>query len=242
MAVDFPIVPERARQDSMARADSLWLAEKSLRDSLDRIRWAEEAERESERYNALPFLSEQEAVAWEPVVKNWLDFYGIDIRKMKHCESREWDFYAEPDTTSIYYCPFTPEDDNGSLPAMQYSPDRRRYVDPDLPTLTLEEDGRYHYYGGDDCTGIYLTDRLMKVKGLILWGGSSTCLEGVFWKDNDSFALVGSGYYSADDYFLQVYDLGTKSIALYEIEPDEEREKRSYKVEVFFREEGIVNH
>jgi len=234
-----PLCAGTLRKDSISQADSLRRVRRALQDSLYRIEQVEREQREQEAYHALPFISAEEVEKWKPVAGAWYDFYGMDIRQMKLYSSSAWDFYAERDE-GIYYRPFTPADDSNSLELMQYSPDRQRYVDPNICPVFLEDDGINYWYGGDDCIEIYLTDRLAKKKSMILWGGVCVCLDGVFWKDNETFALTGSGYVHCPGYFMKVFDLRKRQTDLYEMLFDPPEDRRSYLTEVFFREEGIV--
>jgi hypothetical protein len=58
--------------------------------------------------------------------------------------------------------------------------------------------------GGDDCMEIYLTDRKKGNKALVLWLGSSTFAEAVFWLDNESYIIAGYEYYGKPYYFIKV--------------------------------------
>jgi hypothetical protein len=229
---DYIILPRPVDPKAIERQQR---KEKQINDSIRMV----------QQYNELPFISEQDINYIQPVIQKWLDFYNIDITQMKHNSLPDWKppyaepFAEKPDTLSPYYRSFTKDDDRSNLPIIDYSPDKKRYIDTDIPCF-LEDDGKYHFLGGEDFSIAYLVDRKKRGHFVIWWSGISGNIQAAFWKDNDVFILTGWERHVLEKRFIQVYDLKNKTFKRYEILVPERDEHKSYTVEVVMKEKGII--
>jgi len=171
----------------------------------------------------------------EPFLKDWLDFYKLNISCFKLQNS--YCGLLENDSTSIYFRKYTSDDDIYDPQLYDYSPDKIRYLN--LITTSgayREEDGKCYYFGGDDCQEIYLIDRNKKEKNMIVWKGAGGFCEDVFWIDNNIFAIVGKEYNKPE---IILFDLSTHSYNHYINESKIDDTSPSYFFEVNLRERSI---
>jgi len=137
----------------------------------------------------------------KPKIKKWLDFYNLDIYKFWGKQKEGGilaDLAINEDTASIHRKEFSKELDDIYQPVLyDYSPNKRFYLNVRETACVYkdDDDGKWHYEGGDDCMEIYLTDRKNMKKALVLWLGSTAYAEAAFWLDNDTFIITGYTYY-----------------------------------------------
>lgn len=112
----------------------------------------------------------------------------------------------------------------------------------DASIVTLEDDGRYHFRGGDDSQHIILFDRNGKKAITISYRGLSNFLDAVFWVDNNTFVLAG--YRSIElpgQFTLEVYELAKDKLSRFSIR-DRNKVKSSYLVDINMKKRGVVVH
>lgn len=151
----------------------------------------------------LPLIDEATINKVEPKIRKWLSAFHLnikDFRLERHKQyegSFDWDVYKEGE--SMYYSPFKPEEDDIYEPSIyDYSPDKNMYIDV-LPNMgVVFENDTIKGYGTDDCQNIYLTNRKLKKKVMVLWLGSSQIIFDCFWINNSQFILVSG----LDDLYL----------------------------------------
>ena len=227
--------------NSKAAKDSIRNAQKVVRDSLFKI----EKEKELAEFERWPYISPEEAAILKPIARKWLDFYEIEVSQMKHVYAQSWELYADmssapPDTLHPYYRAFESKDDHDDITIMGYSPNKQRYIDLYFP-IALEDDGKYHFAGGDDFQTVYLVDRKAKRKYPIWSSAVSAGTRAAFWKNNDVFILAGwDGYYASERHTISVYDLKDTTHDIYHILVDEKTKHKSYVEEVYLKEKGVV--
>ena len=192
-----------------------------------------------------PPVSPEVVAAIAPVIKKWTKFYNIDFSQARLVDSSEnVCFLCPPDTTSLYYLEFLKKHDTEKRMDVDYSPDKQRYVDLGISVGIHydEDDKKYYFIGWDDCQAIYLTDRKQKQHDMILWFGTSTFAEAVFWKSNDVFMVTGytdTGY-DMGAHFVYVFDIKNQTINRYQIIITEENHKEEgYMNAVYLKEKGI---
>ncbi len=166
----------------------------------------------SETDNKRPKIQKSLATTIEPAIKNWLQFYHLNIldftirdtdkKSTQNTENSE----SLNDSSSLYNLSFNPKKHDIYQPRLHdYSPNKQKYLNL-LQTSGVyrNSDGKYHYMGGDDCQEIYLIDRKNKTTELVFWMGASEFVEAIFWLDNDTFIAVGRHSHSEQKYFIQV--------------------------------------
>ena len=126
---------------------------------------------------------------------------------------------------------------------MDYSPNKRFYVDLGI-WWEQDDDGKY-YTAWDDCQEIYFTDRKLKQNNLLLWFGVSMFSEAVFWKDNNTFMVVGYSSVFFKTLFIYVYNIKEKTRKEYNLLIKEGEnyhpvENFGYMDEVNIKERGII--
>ena len=213
------------------------------RDERTKIYWEKEEKAEKARYEALPFITSKEIAAIRPVVAKWLDFYKIDLSQFKFVSQNPCDLSELPDTASIYYREYTDEYNSPNQINVDYSPDKRFYIDLGI-WLQQDDDGKY-YADWDDCQEIYFTDRKLKYNNLLLWFGASAFAEAVFWRNNNTFIVVGNSHTILKTLFIYVYNMKEDTLTEYNLPTEEGVNYHSdgnlgYMNAVNIKERGII--
>ncbi|MDL2243859.1 hypothetical protein LJB84_03360, partial [Bacteroidales bacterium OttesenSCG-928-J19] len=134
---------EKEQIDSLALIQLQEKAELAKRDSLNKAHQEKEMQREMDEYDALPFISPEEITKIRPVIAKWIDFYEIDISQFRFLKQETTDIFNQfPDTLSLYYREFTDEDASTTRLEVDYSPNKRFYVDLGL-NWEVDDEGRY---------------------------------------------------------------------------------------------------
>lgn len=171
----------------------------------------------------------------KPIIKNWLDYYQLDISNFYTGKVGSWPF--DENYHGIYTREFDPITDDVYIPEQyDYSPSKQKYLDY-LPIF--KEKDKYVFVGNQDCQEVYLVDREKQTTTIVLWLGSKQFLEAVFWKDENNFIAVGFLSDNPTGYFIYTYGPNNKYIEYYyEVKPE------NFKVGYFnenLKTRGVVN-
>lgn len=172
---------------------------------VEKLRW----EYSISRNDVIPcdreYIPQDLAKKLKPALSKWLKYYNADISDFyRHSfveEESKIELYNEPfeeDTTSLYYRKYDKQRNDVYQPMLyDYSPNKRYYLTVrETKGVFKDEDGRWYYYGGDDCQEIYLVNRNSKKKVMVMWLGVGSSAEAAFWADDKTYAIVGQHYYS----------------------------------------------
>lgn len=174
-------------------------------------------------------------------LSKWLKYYDINLSQFILTSSKKIDFRSlESDTSSLYYREFNTEDDIYSPLLHDYSPNKKFYVNLLQASGVYKEDGKYYYYGGDDCQEIYLVNRKNKTCSLILWLGSLQFCEAAFWYDNNTIILAGRNNYDDNQYFLYIFDLKKSVSFYYTLEAQLKNKRNNYFEDINLKTRGIL--
>jgi len=231
--INVKAVEEQVRKREMAISDSI----RAIDDS---IRWAREEAEGKEIYYERPLISKEEVESIQPVLKKWADFYGVELSKMRTVSVS--DFKPFSYELGGLYAEFSDKNDTDTLPDVDYSPDKQRYVD--IGGLGyVYGDGEW-IAGFDDCQNIYLIDRKIRKLREIMFIGVSGRAETVFWKDNDVFIIVGYDNYPPLSRFVYVFDLKKSTKSEYKFLISENNkgvsEVSGYVEQVLLKEKGFI--
>ena len=173
-----------------------------------------EAERLQDFYEK-PLIDEQDIALLQPFIKQWLDFYHIDLHEARLTRTEAHvPINAGQDKESLYYHPFEAADDVGDDLCNLYSPDKMRYVN-EYKGCEIS-DGELSF-NMDDSQNINLTDRRLRHHTMILFLGSLEVSHDVFWKDNDVFAIVGYSEATLNEYYIYLFDIKNSLVKRYAI-------------------------
>lgn len=209
------------------------IGEKLNTDSIDALEWQEHLD----EFNAHPPVSPKELARIAPIIKKWTDFYELDFTKARLISRNDSACIKCPsssETDGVNYREFEKELDTDKRIDVDYSPHKQWYVD--LGIMYDEMDGKKYFIGWDDCQSVYLVDRKRKHQNMILWMGSGGLAEGVFWKSNDLFVVVG---YDHNCRFIQVFDIANETISHYQLIFKEDN-SGGYMNKVYLKEKGII--
>ncbi|NDV60088.1 WG repeat-containing protein [Bacteroides sp. 519] len=209
------------------------IGEKLDTDSIYALEWQERLD----EFNSNPPVSAKEVARIAPIIKKWTDFYKLDFAKARLIEHNDNACIKCPssiDTDGINYREFEKELDTNKRIDVDYSPNKQWYVD--LGIMYEEIEGKRYFIGWDDCQSVYLIDRKRKHQNMIMWNGASGLAEGVFWKSNDLFAVVG---YDHDCRFINVFDIANETISYYQIILKEDN-AGGYMNGIYLKEKGII--
>ena len=162
-----------------------------------------------------PLIDEQDIALLQPFIKQWLDFYHLDLHEARLTRTEEHaPINAGEDKESLYYHPFEAADDVGDDLCNLYSPDKMRYIN-EYKGCEIS-DGELSF-NMDDSQNINLTDRRLRHHTMILFLGSLEVSHDVFWKDNDVFAIVGYSEATLSEYYIYLFDIKNSLIKRYAI-------------------------
>ncbi len=163
-----------------------------------------------------PFMETNFVKEYEPVLKNWLDFYVINLSKFRLKEVTKIDLSKPDDALSIYYEKFNPELCEKYTPELRdYSPNKERYIDMFERRSIFEKkaDGKWHYEGSDDCQEIRFIDCANKLNKMISFRGISSIADAAFWVNDTVFCIVS--FEDDEKYYINVYNLNDHTETLY---------------------------
>lgn len=151
----------------------------------------------------------------KPLITEWLTYYQADINSFQ-CD----DTISEQQTTllppsfyqtsteekdGMYYKRYEKQDDIYEPHLFSYSPNKRYYINLWSQVGIYKcQNGKYCLIGRDDSQELYLYDRKLKRKDMVLWLGMSQSAEAVFWSKNNKFIIVGKEFFDRDKLFIFV--------------------------------------
>ena len=143
----------------------------------------------SDPYSNKSKISNTTIAKIKPLIKDWLDYYHLDIANFYTGNTSSWPF--DKNDQGIYTQRFDYASDDVYIPQMyNYSPSKQKYISF-LAIYHETQSDKYIFYGNEDCQEIYLIDRKNKTKRIVLWLGLTQFLEAIFWLDEDHFIAVG---------------------------------------------------
>ncbi len=206
-------------QDSIRRVQ----VKDSIEHEQRQRKWEEENRanfvQDSLTYLTEPFITATEVAELKPVLKEWLNFFGLDLAQFRlaYTNSLSAEYYlTSDDTLSPYYWKFEDDFHGKYTPqSRDYSPNKRRYINLLETTYVYQEDdGKWYYGGSDDCQEIRLVDLDRRSDRMFLFTGTQF-RDGVFWKNNDCFILTAYTY--NNEYELAIYDLKNEQQKVYRL-------------------------
>ena len=150
----------------------------------------------------------------KPLIKNWLDYYHLDIANFYTGNTSSWPF--DKNDQGIYTQRFDYASDDVYIPQIyDYSPNKQKYISF-LDIYHETQSDKYIFYGNEDCQEIYLIDHKNKTKRIVLFFGISQFLEAIFWLDEDHFIAVGYQEGESNDrYFMYIFSPDDKMVDYY---------------------------
>lgn len=185
----------------------------------------------AQRLKAMRKISPAAMHSIEPVIRDWLQFYHLDISKFYLGKKGSWLFYQDYPS---YARDFDAKNDDVYIPQKyDYSPSKQKYLDYKL----IDKLGnQYVFAGHEDSEELYLVDRKQKTKKIIQWFGSAQMTEATFWLDEEHFIIVG--LVLPNSYFI--YTLGPKNqLVTYYYESTPEQFKTGYETR-FLQAKGVI--
>ena len=177
--------------------------------------WKEEKAKFLKYFYEAPLIDEQDIALLQPFIKQWLDFYQLDLHQARLTHTEEHvPINAGENKESLYYHPFEAADDVGDDLCNLYSPDKMRYVNE---YKGCEVSNGELSFNMDDSQNINLTDRRLRHHTMILFLGSLKVSHDVFWKDNDVFAIVGYSEATLSEYYIYLFDIKNSLVKRYAI-------------------------
>jgi len=190
------------------------------------------------KLDSCKFISKDKMNSLLPILQKWINFYNIDLSRAKFINQEIIYLDKQPDTSDIYYNPYTANQYSTNFKEMFYSPDKRYYID--IGIICKKINGKFYDTGEyDDSQAIYFTDRKLKFNHLLFYFGFSSITEAVFWKNNNEFYLVGLNVDSLSNFFIYEYNIANHTRDYYEIEGSKLYESRF--TEFIKKERGIIN-
>lgn len=205
----------------------------------------ERTEQKIREFQNLPLILEDDIEMIKPILKKWIDFYGVDLAQTRFVSK---DSVCLADTSpikiyipdSIYHREYAPKQNTSERIEMFYSPNKQYYVD--IGILCENINGKYYDNGDyDDSQAIYFTNRPLRQNHLLFYFGISTGIESVFWKNNDVFILVGKdfGEPAITNLFFYEYNIPNQTRTHYSTLVPSCNDK-NYRMEVVMKEKGII--
>ena len=180
----------------------------------------------SDPYSNKSKISDTTIKKIKPLIKDWLDYYHLDIANFYTGNKTSWPF--DKNYRGIYTKKFESASDDVYIPQMyDYSPSKQKYISF-LDIYPETQSDKYIFYGNSDCQEIYLIDRKNKTKRIVLWLGLTQFLEAIFWLDEDHFIAVGYQEGESNDrYFMYIFSPDDK-MADYYFDAKAEKLKTNY--------------
>ncbi|NDV68190.1 hypothetical protein [Dysgonomonas sp. 25] len=173
------------------------------------------------------YIDKKTISALLPKIKDWLDYYNLDIRKFKPDGSSG--IYIPQEYEESIFCAQLPASDLMYKPKLrEYSPDKN-YCIPLYEFIAQYDEETGLYYGGwDDSQSVWLYDKSKKLGSVIQFNGVGSITEAAYWLDNNTFVLLG--YECVDNYkfTLRLCNLQTEDAVHYSLEKEQPEEGKSY--------------
>ncbi|MDR2914099.1 MAG: hypothetical protein LBV74_04600 [Tannerella sp.] len=196
--------------------------EKEKRDSIRMV----------QQYYELPFVY---IVHIQPVIQKWADFHKVDLSQVR-CY-----FDGTISSDDYRYSECTPERNSRDLVEMIYSPDKQHYIDIGIRYKIVNGKKYVDDDQADSWQEVSYTN--LKLKKLIVLSNfsSSGGADAVFWKNSDTFIVLGCIYDNAYNYhFIDIYTILNRDIKLYRCKIIMEgKGYGSYLNKVIMKEKGI---
>lgn len=164
----------------------------------------------------------------EPHLKDWLQFYHLNLLDfyltrdeiqniaINRILTNDSVFGSDDEDTEqgIHARKFESSRDDVYIPQLyDYSPSKLKYLNLLETSGVYRDNGKFYYDGGGDCQEIYLTDRHNKTTKLVIWAGSTSFVEAIFWLDENTFIAVGNK--DLNIHYLQIFSY-YKEVGYYE--------------------------
>lgn len=174
----------------------------------------------------------------EPSLKDWLDFYSINLKKFAPTDTLSVDWDELKKNTVIYFKKFRPEDEKYMPGVRCYSPDRKRFVDliesaHDTSNDTAFVSRRWILESPHIEQRIYLYNRIDSTSMLLATKSKINMIENAVWVDNDCFVLAGVDRNEEQSmYYIAIYQIHEKDLRVFGLPDSTINMKDSYLKEV----------
>ena len=161
-----------------------------------------------------PLIDEQDMALLQPFIKQWLDFYHLDLRQARMIGSHEMPLDRKPDKETVLYigeyniCSHWENNKDYNYYCFFYAPNKTRYINYGYD---CSFDNEKFELLRDVEQPVVFVDKKKKLLIQILYLGISSAAQDVFWIDNDRFVLVGYNSYP-DEFLIWYFDI-KKSLA-----------------------------
>lgn len=161
-----------------------------------------------------PLINEQDIALLQPFIKQWLDFYHLDLRQARMIGSHEMPLDRKPDKETVLYigeyniCSHWENNKDYNYYCFFYAPNKTRYINYGYD---CSFDNEKFELLRDVEQPVVFVDKKKKLLIQILYLGISSAAQDVFWIDNDRFVLVGYNSYP-DEFLIWYFDI-KKSLA-----------------------------
>ncbi len=173
-------------------------------------------------------------------IQKWLDYYSLKALDFKILERSKRCIDCPPTRKdNPYYLEFSNKHDTDTLIDVDYSPSKKKYVS--LGISIEYQKGIPYFYGWGCSQDIYLTDRTLKHHNLILrFSVSYQLAEGIFWKDENTFFVVGVEDIDQNVHFIYAFDLLNGTVVKYGAEAHLDSTNFDYFDAIYLPEKGII--
>lgn len=179
-----------------------------------------EAERLQDFYEK-PLIDEQDIALLQPFIKQWLDFYHLDLRQARIIDSDTIHLDRKPDKEIVSYigeydlCSHWEKNEDYNYYCFFYAPNKARYINYGYDCSF--DNGKFELLRDVEQPVVFV-DKKKKLLIQILYLGVSSAAQDVFWIDNDRFVIVGYNNYP-DRALIWYFDIKKSLAKDYEILP-----------------------
>ena len=191
------------------------------REQYSEARWKEKEAKRLQYFYEKPLIDEPDIAFLQPFIKQWLDFYHLDLRQARVMGSGDMPLDRKPDKETIHYigeysiCSHWENNKDYNDYCFFYAPNKVRYINYGYDCWF--DNGEFELLR-DVEQPVVLVDKKKKLLIQILYLGVSSAAQDVFWIDNDRFVIVGCNNYP-DRALIWYFDIKKSLAKDYEILP-----------------------
>ena len=183
--------------------------------------WKKEKEKFLRYFYEAPLIDEQDIALLQPFIKQWLDFYQLDLSQARVISSDEMPLDRKPDKGIVSYigeydlCSHWEKNEDYNYYCFFYAPNKARYINYGYDCSF--DNGKFELLRDVEQPVVFV-DKKKKLLIQILYLGVSSAAQDVFWIDNDRFVIVGYNNYP-DRSLIWYFDIKKSLAKDYEILP-----------------------
>ena len=168
-----------------------------------------------------PWIDEPDIALLQPFIKQWLDFYQLDLHQARVISSGEMPLDRKPDKGIVSYigeydlCSHWEKNEDYNYYCFFYAPNKARYINYGYDCSF--DNGKFELLRDVEQPVVFV-DKKKKLLIQILYLGVSSAAQDVFWIDNDRFVIVGYNNYP-DRSLIWYFDIKKSLAKDYEILP-----------------------